>query len=120
MFVCLCVCIQCRVEGVQNILCMWGILKVLKCISCPLIVVVEEGCVCVCVCVCACFEWHFLPNCFILASTSVAIRDAEILVQQSSARPLLINIYHQLLQRSAHVFPPLTGQDTLVSFIIVQ
>ena len=51
MFVCLCVCIQCRVEGVQNILCMWGILKVLKCISCPLIVVVEEGCVCVCVCV---------------------------------------------------------------------
>ena len=75
---------------------------------------------CVCVCVCACFEWHFLPNCFILASTSVAIRDAEILVQQFSARSLLINIYHQLLQRSAHVFPPLTDQDTLVSFIIVQ
>ena len=52
---CLCACVCAfsvyRVEGVQNILCMWGILKVLKCISFPLIVVVEEGCVCVCVCV---------------------------------------------------------------------
>ena len=31
--VCSCVCIQCRVGGVQNTLCMWGVLKVLKCIS---------------------------------------------------------------------------------------
>ena len=51
MCVCLCVCIQCRVEGVQIECSVYVgcVRKVLKCISFPLIVVVEEGCVCVCV-----------------------------------------------------------------------
>ena len=44
----------------------------------------------------------------------------KLLVQQSSACPLPINIYCQLLQKSSHISSPLTDQDTLVSSLFVQ
>ena len=64
-FVCVCVlaCVQCRVEGVQSTLCMWGA-EGIEMYKLFLIVV----------------HFHFLPHCFILPSShspSVDCRDEQ-------------------------------------------
>ena len=60
-------------EGVQNTLCMWGVLKGPKCISFLIVVLLYiwwQLCAGYRRDTSACFTlWHFLPNCFILPSS---------------------------------------------------